>query len=304
MSGASARTSKHRQRLLTAAFILIPVSSVGYYSVQRWLSSLEARYPPVDTTTTTTTVLRTPCNPATQRCAYIDTYAARVPLRILLQRQQQYQQARGRREEEANNDKENLHITWAKAFFGSRIMRAETPFIGLPSASDEIDRSIKFVSASDEVYQHGSLAFVTDQQISLVTTSINTKKKDKHERQYPAEWQPAEGVLFCWHMPTRPRKFFESLARWGYPWRLMSGGRHELRVSRPFIPDNNQDELEPEPMVEVRFATAHDYEVVPAEGPLEKQKIIPAWTLRLHRAYARLLLDRAVRELIASSETG
>ncbi|CAG8893843.1 unnamed protein product [Penicillium nalgiovense] len=49
--------------------------------------------------------------------------------------------------------------------------------------------------------------------------------------------------------------------------------------------------------VEVRFASAHDYEVVDAEGELEKQKIIPAWVLRLHRGYARFILDSAVREL-------
>lgn len=49
-------------------------------------------------------------------------------------------------------------------------------------------------------------------------------------------------------------------------------------------------------LVEVRFASA-DYEVVDSEGELEKQKIIPDWTLRLHRGYARLVLHSAVWEL-------
>ncbi|KAL1988655.1 hypothetical protein VTN96DRAFT_8355 [Rasamsonia emersonii] len=295
--GSSARTSRYRQRLLKAAFVLIPVGSVGYYGVQRWLSSLEARYPPLspaDVTTTTTTVLRTPCNPDTQRCAYIDVYTARVPLRILQQLQQRQAQ---RRRKDDNNDKDNLHVTWAKAFLGSRVMRAEAPFVGLASTSDDIDRSIKFLAVDEDVYQHGSLAFIKDQNTR--TSSGTVDKKD-----IPDEAKPAEGVLFCWHMPDEPRRFFETIARWGYPWRLMSGGRHELSVSAPFIPDEDDrhQDRNNEPVVEVRFATAHDYEVVPEEGPLEKQKIIPVWTLRLHRAYARFLLDMAVKELIASSE--
>jgi hypothetical protein len=91
-------------------------------------------------------------------------------------------------------------------------------------------------------------------------------------------------------LPDAPRLFFEKIARWGYPWRLMSGVRHEMSVSEPFQRNAGM-------FVEVRFASAHDYEVVDAEGEREKQKIIPAWVLRLHRGYARFILDSAVREL-------
>jgi hypothetical protein len=301
---ASTRTSKSRRKLLNAVVIILPVSfGVGCYSVHRWASDLEARYPPLspaDAKAISTTLLRTPCNPATQRCAYVDIYSARVPLRSLLQgqqrqRQRQRRHARGGRvaAEKTNEDrKENLHITWAKAFLSSRIMAAEAPYFGLPivtGGEDDDDRSIQFLSVpngKDVTFEHGSLAFVTDQ------------KKDKRGN-------PVEGVLFCWHMPDPPRKFFESIARWGYPWRLMSGGRHELSVSPAFIPKedhNNGHGLDNEPMVELRFASAHDYEIVPAEGPLEKQKILPAWILRLHRAYARFVLDMVVKEMMEAAE--
>lgn len=72
------------------------------------------------------------------------------------------------------------------------------------------------------------------------------------------------------------------IARWGYPWRLMSGGRHELSVPEPF--EEVEDDESQGPFVEVRFASAYDYEVVPEEGDLQHQKMIPGWTWRLHRA--------------------
>lgn len=97
-------------------------------------------------------------------------------------------------------------------------------------------------------------------------------------------------LLVSWKVPDNAREFFEKIAGYGYPWRLMSGGRHEITVSKPFKEEGRQ-------VVEVRFASAHDYEIVSEEGDLEKQKIIPAWVGRLHRGYARLVLDTAVWEL-------
>lgn len=68
---------------------------------------------------------------------------------------------------------------------------------------------------------------------------------------------------------------------------------HEMSVSGPF-------EVEGRSFVEVRFASAHDYEVFEAE--VLKQKILPEWTNRLHRGFARLVLDITVRELEKSSD--
>jgi hypothetical protein len=52
--------------------------------------------------------------------------------------------------------------------------------------------------------------------------------------------------------------------------------------------------------VDVRFAGAHDYEIVEEEGV--KQKIIPGWVMRLHAGYARLILDLGVREAVGEYE--
>jgi hypothetical protein len=109
----------------------------------------------------------------------------------------------------------------------------------------------------------------------------------------PGTDKDSNGLLVSWRIPDEQRLFFEKIARWGYPWRLMSGGRHEMSVSEPFgVPGQGA-------LVEVRFAASHDYEVVTGE---QVQKVIPAWTLRLHRGYARLILDRAVKEIMDASK--
>lgn len=70
----------------------------------------------------------------------------------------------------------------------------------------------------------------------------------------------------------------------------MEGGRHEWSVgpvSR--LPEETED------MVEVRFAAAHDFKVV--DGEKGEGKMLPNWVGRVHRAYARLLLDEAAKEI-------
>lgn len=74
----------------------------------------------------------------------------------------------------------------------------------------------------------------------------------------------------------------------------MSGGRHEISVSQPF---DMEDAKSRELFVEVRFASAHDYETVSEEGILGSQKRVLAWVGRLHGGYARWVLDSAVQEL-------
>lgn len=100
---------------------------------------------------------------------------------------------------------------------------------------------------------------------------------------------PSPGVplMVDWHMPTHITAFFERIASWGYPWRMMDGGRHEWVVK-----DAGET-------VEVCFAAAHDYKVVAEEG--SEGKVIPHWVQRLHRAYARFLLDQAVKQIRAQA---
>lgn len=66
----------------------------------------------------------------------------------------------------------------------------------------------------------------------------------------------SNGLLVSWKVPDAPRLFFERIARWGYPWRFMCGGRHEFSISEPFQMPGE------ETTVEVRFSSAHDYELV------------------------------------------
>jgi hypothetical protein len=88
-------------------------------------------------------------------------------------------------------------------------------------------------------------------------------------------------VLVLWHMSGHVVRFFETIARWGYPWRMMSGGCHEWDVV----------ELGKE-MVEVRFGCVHFYRELDGD-----EKRIPEWVGRLHRGYARVLMDEAVKEM-------
>ncbi|GAA6030298.1 hypothetical protein JCM8097_009035 [Rhodosporidiobolus ruineniae] len=112
-----------------------------------------------------------------------------------------------------------------------------------------------------------------------------------------------------WESPPGAVRFFERLARLGYPFRLMSGGRHTLEVKPLFSPfppanattrpDHNQpSRRSPDKLVEVRFGCAHDYARTGgadgADGADDDGKKIPAWVSWAHQMYARWLLDKAV----------
>ena len=81
----------------------------------------------------------------------------------------------------------------------------------------------------------------------------------------PAQGEP---LLLSWTMAEDAVGFFRRVARWGYPWRLMDGGRHELGVGA----------VARDGEVEVRFSAAHDYRRVREEGKEQK-------TQRKGRAY-------------------
>ncbi|KAL1731195.1 hypothetical protein EV714DRAFT_283516 [Schizophyllum commune] len=89
-------------------------------------------------------------------------------------------------------------------------------------------------------------------------------------------------ALYKWRLPPEPVEFFEMIARWGYPWRLMEGGRHETVVKPTEDPET----------VLVGFSAGHDYNFNGGDG-----KVIPQWVERAHRAYGRLVLEEGVKEL-------
>lgn len=66
---------------------------------------------------------------------------------------------------------------------------------------------------------------------------------------------------------------------------MMSGSRHEIISS----------DVDTNGMVELRFASAHDYVWIAEEGTA--QKVQPKWVGRLHRAFAMWLLDERIRTL-------
>lgn len=242
-------------------------AGIASYSIHHVLSHLEEKYPALPPAAGSR-ALRKPQSPDTQRCAYTDIYAAQIPLRAL--------QARVPSPKTPNQTE--LEYAWARSVLGSKVLRIEGSILGLLT-------NFRFTPCDTGNSEGG---FSPDKTTGAPRVLLNGAF---HVQRVPAADTDSNGLLVSLKLPDEPREFFEKIARWGYPWRLMSCVRHEMSVSEPFRVNGQ------EMFVEVRFSTAHDYEVVDAEGGPEKQKIIPDWTLRLHRGYARFVLDSAVREL-------
>ncbi|KAB8070752.1 hypothetical protein BDV29DRAFT_29001 [Aspergillus leporis] len=263
--------ARSRTRLLLT--LTAPPLIVGY-GTHLWLSSLEARYPPIAPDRSSTELLRTPPNPLTQHVPHIDVYAARIPLRALEVRTKQITE---------KPTKQDLNIAWARSLLNCSILRLEAKLLGLFTAARLDPGDLGMTPAG----------FTSDGAPRELLNGLMTVMREPRGE---------EPLLVRWDIPDGPRWFFEKIARWGYPWRLMTGGRHEMSVSEPF--EGEGDEVGQGPFVEVRFASAHTYEFIPAEGGVQEQKTIPRWVGRLHRGYARLLLDTTVKELLEGSAQG
>ncbi|KAF9892774.1 hypothetical protein FE257_000363 [Aspergillus nanangensis] len=270
--------ARSKPRLLLA-LALPPV--IATYGIHRGLQTLEQRYPPQPPEQTSSIALRTPQDPSTQQCPHVDIFAARVPLKALQNRVQQAQGNANNANNNSNPTVQDLTTAWAQTFLGSRVFRAEACAIGLfrgagLNPGDLGDTPAKF--SPDAARDNAPRVLANG--VAVVVRA-------------PAE-DDTNGLLVRWSVPDGPRRFFEKISTWGYPWRLMSGGRHEMSISEPFGGEE-EGEGDGGPFVEVRFSSAHDYEVVASEGNC--QKVLPEWGGRLHRGYARFLLDIAVREL-------
>ncbi|RPD58288.1 hypothetical protein L226DRAFT_489595 [Lentinus tigrinus ALCF2SS1-7] len=233
------------RRVLIGAVVII-VPPAAY--AHHTITRLEAKYPPRRPEAFSTDALRAPSNPATQQTPYVDIYSTRVPAAGLLAPDSPH----------GASDVHSIEEAWARTFFESSLLRAE----GQAVASSR---------SPGDCGEHG---FSTGQKLLNGLFEV---------RRPPAG--PGAPLLMGWKMADEPVAFFRRIAAWGYPWRLMSGGRHELPVG----------EVDAEGMVEVGFSAAHDYEVVAEEGGA--QKTIPEWTKRLHRAYAMWLLDERAEEV-------
>ncbi|RDW78867.1 uncharacterized protein DSM5745_05719 [Aspergillus mulundensis] len=252
------------QRLARAIAYIATPTIATIYGVHLGLAHLETIYPALPPAAAGSEALRTPAKPS-QHCAYVDIYAARIPLRAL--------QAQSRCPDPRSNNKTALEEAWARSVLSSQLLRTESSLIGL------------FTKAHydpGDLGQDGFSPDAKDRPRALLNGALTVQREPREN---------GNGLLVSWSMPDAPRLFFERIAAWGYPWRLMSGGRHEMSVSEPFRVQGGGE------MVEVRFSAAHDYEVVLVEGALDEQKILPAWAVRLHRGYARLILHLAAREV-------
>ncbi|RAL02805.1 uncharacterized protein BO80DRAFT_423287 [Aspergillus ibericus CBS 121593] len=277
-----------RRSTKTTKILLLTPPILLTYTTHRFLSTLEAKYPPTDPTTTTSLGLRTPRNPATQHCPAIDVFEARaVPVQSLLKRYRTLLQAHPQSppittETTELENKEKKRETLLKAWI--------LTFLNTPPLLHEASIFNLF---KNRTYDPGDTG--------LITFSPSTTPSQKMLKEIPilndiltiesfTPSNPLPSLLLSWTLPPEPIHFFETLSRWGYPFRLMSGGRHELSIS-PIYTHNGEE------VVDVRFASAHDYEVIEHEGGVDSQKMIPRWVGRLHRGYARFLLHAAVGDV-------
>lgn len=93
----------------------------------------------------------------------------------------------------------------------------------------------------------------------------------------------SKSTIMEWHWNKNSGivPFFETLSSYGYPWRMMNGGLHEILIKKS---QNNPDEFE------VWFSTTHEY------NDSRDGKVIPKWVQSLHRNYARVLLYLATEK--------
>ena len=91
-------------------------------------------------------------------------------------------------------------------------------------------------------------------------------------------------MLIQWYIPSYLTRFFERLGTWGYPWSILDGGRLEWSVGE-----------EKDGEVQVRFGATLDCRIGEGEGV--GGRVLHRWAERLHLAYARYLLDEAVKKI-------
>lgn len=234
-----------RRAAQLSAVAILPPAYFAYHTITR----LEAKYPPCPPESSSTLAFRTPSDPATQHTPYVDVYAARVPVHGLVDPIAK----------NAESPSPSIEEAWARTFLENKLLRATGRAMGPAPSTKPVDGG-----------EHG---FHQDQKLL----------HDQFLVLRPAA--PGSPLLMAWQLPDEPVAFFRKIARWGYPWRLMNGGRHEFSVGP----------VDAEGMVEVRHGSAHDYEWVEEEG--EGQKTIPEWIKRCHRAYAMWLLDERAEEV-------
>ena len=246
-----------RRLLVTGAVVGAPT-----YYVYSTITRLEAKYPRLQPEAASTAAFTSAsigpyAYSGRHHTPHVDIYGGNVPAKAL----------RGHHDPETGR-KLSPEEAWARHFLESPVLRLEGRLFGA------------FLKGPGDCGEQG---FYTGQ--TLLNGGFEVLRAPSHPPSLLSLFRP-EPLLVQWVLPpplvTLCRK---AATDWGYPFRFMSGGRHEFGVG-----DVSRDGT-----IEVRFGSAHDYEWVKSEG--KNQKTIPEWTARLHRAYAMWLLDERIEAL-------
>lgn len=102
-------------------------------------------------------------------------------------------------------------------------------------------------------------------------------------------------AVVAYPIPDHVVRSFETMAKWGLPWRHLSGGRHVFQV----IPDKNSTDKQEdgEKWATVRFGCVVDIERKNRLTGERDGKGLPSALLWFHQMYARRLLDEAIQDL-------
>ncbi|KAL1877522.1 hypothetical protein Daus18300_002510 [Diaporthe australafricana] len=249
-----------RRLVITSAVVGGPA-----YYVHSTVTRLEAKYPRLQPEAASTSAFRATPDPVNtyqhhgkHHTPHVDIYGAKVPAKTLLG---QYDHPGGR--------KLSPDEAWARVFLNSPVLDLEGNLLGgLSTGAGDV----------------GEDGFHKGQQLLNGAFEILRPPSPPPSIFHPLAHP--EPLLVRWvFSPGLVASCRKAAADWGYPFRFMSGGRHEFSVGN----------VDHQGMVEVRFGSAHDYEWVDGEG--KNQKTIPEWVARLHRAYAMWLLDERVQTL-------
>lgn len=247
-----------RRIFVPAAVITTPAIYV-YGKILR----LERDYPRLEPSISSSRELRTATDPTRFHTPHIDVYGAKIPAKLLSKRG-------------SLDGAVSPQEAWARFFLQSPILKFEGRMVGgFTQGPGDL---------GEEGFHVGQKLLNGMGEVIVASARPATVPLDSSTHQEAP-------VLLQWEFPPPGVDLYRKAARdWGFPYRVMSYGRHEFGLG----------EVDEEGMVEVRFATAHDYEWLPEEG--DAQKLQPKWVGRLHRAFAMWLLDERVRTLKKNAE--
>ncbi|GAA5822379.1 hypothetical protein JCM11251_006321 [Rhodosporidiobolus azoricus] len=274
-----------------------------------YFSSLSSRYPPLPPVSASSPLLH-PANPAETRLEDVAVFAARVPLRSILPPQADGSQP-------GVVDLVELTAELVHAFLRTPLIRLETALLSgynpFSSSSPSSSPSPHQPPSSAQFPPVGRGDRLVGGALEVVHPPVCVEEDGRRLGRTTIKWSinPPDAV-----------RFFERMAAWGYPCRLMDGGRHvfEVEVFPPWTdsPSSSSSDSTPtsssaaaailaargggdaeaDSMLELRFGCAHDYTLFsPREGEKDDGGKIPAWSSWLHFMYARMLLDGAVERM-------